>query len=129
MPSKRDLALEEFGISKFRFRELYYFCLQYEDMKKEKAACYLLGGKVMDGMPRAAGKSDATGSSAVRAVILGEKLDLISEIAKECCGELYPWILEAVTTGKGFMEVCPPCHEKKFRRLRRKFYCLLDRRV
>ena len=126
MPSKRDLTLTEYGISKFRFRELYYFCLQYEDMRRQKEACYSISNTVPDGMPKPTDISDPTGNSALRAVFLGEKINLIEEIAKECCEELYPWILEAVTKGKSFDEICPPCYEKKFRKLRRQFYCLLN---
>ncbi|MCL2566347.1 MAG: hypothetical protein FWE24_11180 [Defluviitaleaceae bacterium] len=129
MPSKRDLILSEYGISKFRYRELYYFCLQYEEMVKEKENCYDLREKIMDGMPKAASKSDQTGNKAVRAVVLGERLKMIEDCAMESSGELYPWVLDAVITGRNYDEICPPCHEKKFRNMRRKFYQILNSRL
>ena len=38
MSNKRDLKLEEFGISLSRYRELYYFCQQYHEKKRGIAA-------------------------------------------------------------------------------------------
>ena len=40
MSNKRDLNLEEFGISLSRYRELYYFCQQYREKKEELQRCY-----------------------------------------------------------------------------------------
>lgn len=41
---KRDLMLEEFGISKARYRELHYFCMQYQKKREQgkKADCELI---------------------------------------------------------------------------------------
>ena len=33
MPSKRDISLSKYDISKERYRELYYFCQQYKDIE------------------------------------------------------------------------------------------------
>ena len=32
--SKRDLSLKKYNIGTYRYRELLYFCLQYEEFKK-----------------------------------------------------------------------------------------------
>ena len=40
MSNKRDLNLEEFGISLSRYRELYYFCQQYHEKKEALQRCY-----------------------------------------------------------------------------------------
>ncbi|MCL2853650.1 MAG: hypothetical protein FWE20_11610 [Defluviitaleaceae bacterium] len=126
MPNKRDLKLDTYGISKARYRELYYFCLQYRDMVKAKLGCYFLDGRSLDGLRGKGGKTDATAQKAVKAAMLGEKILLIEQTAQEADAELYPWILEAVTTGKSWEEVCPPCGIRQFRQLRRKFYTSLD---
>lgn len=34
--SRKDLSLQKYGISVYRYRELYYHCLQYEEFKKNK---------------------------------------------------------------------------------------------
>ena len=142
MSKKRDLALDEYGISRYRFRELYNFCLQYPEFLKEKQACYSLdarniniepygkddkGNIVYTAMPLGkGGKSDSTAQKAQRAIVLGEKIKLIEQTAIEAGGDVYSWLLKAVTTGTSWEEISPPCYEKKFRKLRRKFYYLLS---
>lgn len=34
MPNKRDLKLTEYGITMEQYRELYYHCRQYDDMRR-----------------------------------------------------------------------------------------------
>ena len=138
MPNTRDLSLDEYGISKARYRELYYFCLQYREMLAEKEECYTLDGRIRPGYTldgKAAdiwsgavksAKKDALTHKVQKVIDLGEKIQLIEQTAIEAGGELYPWILEAVTTGRSWEAVMPPCYEKKFRKLRRKFYYLLS---
>ena len=126
MPSKRDLKLDTYGISKARYREMYYFCLQYREMVKEKLGCYFLDSQSHYGPRGKGGKADHTASKAVKAAALGDKIRLIEQTAKEADPDLYPWLLEAVTTGKSWDELCPPCGIRQFRQLRRKFYTILD---
>ena len=78
---------------------MYYFCLQYHDfLKKRRDSCLLAGNNI----------------------------ELIEQTAKEAGGELYPWILKAVTTGTNWEIINPPYSAHKFRDMRRNFYCLLN---
>lgn len=126
LPNKRDLKLDQYGISKERYRELYYFCLQYQDFLKEKQSCYSLDGNPINGMPRGNNKSDPTGSSAEKAYKLGKNIDLIEQTVIEACGRLYPWMLKFVTEEIAFMDLNPPCGKQEFYDERRKFYFLLS---
>jgi hypothetical protein len=143
LPNKRDLNLDQYGISKARYRELYYFCLQYPEFLREKQACYTLDGICSDGnvrnnakgepIPtpeppyiRSMHKSDPTAYKAASACKLSKDIELIEQTAREAAGNLYQWILKAVTEGLSFGDVVPPCGEKEFRRTRRRFYYLLS---
>ena len=149
MPNKRDLSLEQYGISKPRYRELYYFCLQYEDMIGLRDDCYsphrhrlnietLKAKKEEDGnttileaimMPVAkGGKSDPTAIKGIKCASISAKIEMIEQAALEAGGELYSWLLEAVTTGEPWETIAPPCGLMEFREMRRKFYYLLDLR-
>lgn len=57
--TERDVNLSEFNISKYAYRELRYFCLQYHE-KKEKAAMARSLPGLGDGMPHGSGVSDPT---------------------------------------------------------------------
>lgn len=128
MGNKRDLKLDEYGISKHRYRELYNFCLQYPEFVKEKQDCYSLNSAALTGMPRSGQVSNPTASGAERAYRLGKNIELIEQTAIEACGELYPWILKAVTEGWTYNTIypLPPCRKDRFYELRRKFFFLLS---
>lgn len=126
MPNKRDLSLDQYGISKNRYRELANFCLQYREFVAEKQSCYSLDGKPMNGMPRSAGVSDTTARKAERAYILGKHIELIEQTAIEAGGSLYQWFLKAVTEDMRWEDLMPPCGRRQFYEKRRQFFFLLS---
>lgn len=126
MPNKRALQLGQYGISKNRERQLYYFCLQYNELIEEKEGLYSVGCATFDGMPHGNDISDPTARIAERAARLHRDIELIEQTAIEACGELYPWILKAVTEGKSWAAVSPPCCKNTFYDERRKFFGLLN---
>ena len=97
MSNKRDLNLEEFGISLSRYRELYYFCQQYREKKEELQRCYSV-------------TSEPTSKRS------------------ENTHMLYPYILKNVTEDITYEHMGVPCGRRQFYFMRRKFFCLLDRK-
>lgn len=129
---KRDLNLEKYHISKNRYRELYYFCMQYTERAAEIEELRYPSGHPPDGMPKGTVTSDRTASVAVKAAQLDSDNDLIRQAAEEAGGTLAPWILKAVTNGMNYnamrMQEHIPCNEKEFRRIRHKFFYILDQK-
>lgn len=126
MADKRDLKLDEYGISKHRYRELNNFCLQYPEFIKEKQGCYSLSAVVADDMPRGSGTSNPTANSAERAYRLGRNIELIEQTAIEASGEMYPYILKAVTENVSWEYMNAPCGRRQFYQARRRFFFLLS---
>ena len=126
MGNKRDLKLDEYGISKHRYRELYNFCLQYPEFVKEKQDCYSLNSAALTGMPRSGQISNPTASGAERAYRLGKNIELIEQTAIEACGELYPYIIKSVSEGIPWEYLLPPIGRRQFYQERRKFFYLLS---
>lgn len=98
------------NLSKNRFRELYYFCLQYQEWDKEIQNC----------------------SDKERRAVLQENRQLIEETALGVGGDLAPWLLEGVTNKHAtYPWLCNkmdmPCGRTLFYDLRRKFYHQLSR--
>ena len=126
MSNKRDLRLDQYGISKHRYRELSNFCLQYKEFIAEKNNCYDLSGVALTGMPHSTTVSDPTANKAERAYKLGKNIELIEQTAIEACGELYPWIIKAVSQGLSWDDLQPPMGKNQYYQERRKFFYLLS---
>ena len=98
MSNKRDLNLEEFGISLSRYRELYYFCQQYREKKEELQRCYSVTSEPTSKRSEnthmltnfAEQQTDKTNK-------LSRDIGLIEQTAQEAVGGLYHFILKNVT--------------------------------
>ena len=61
MANVRSLNKDKYRISNYRFRELYYFCLQYEEWKEELSVKRNpLKGMQYSGMPSSGTPGDPT---------------------------------------------------------------------
>ena len=109
MPKIRTTTLEKYNISKYRYMELIYFCLQYNEWKKMIEDENII----------------------LCEIELKYKCKLIEQTAIEADAELYPYILKAVTNeGVSYnylkMVYNIPCGKDVYYDRRRKFYCLLS---
>lgn len=129
MSNKRDLNLEEFGISLSRYRELYYFCQQYHEKKEALQRCYSVKSELISNM---SGNTYMLTNSAEQQMDKTNKLSrdisLIEQTAQEAVGGLYPFILKNVTEDITYEHMGVPCGRRQFYFMRRKFFCLLDQK-
>lgn len=126
MPNKRDLKLDEYGISKFAYRELSNFCLQYEDKKNKISDLHNpYNSPQITGMPHASGISNPVEQAALKAEQLSRDVELIKRTVEETDIGIAEAILKNVTQGiqYDYMEV--PCGRRQFYTKRRKFFYLL----
>lgn len=134
LPNVRHLNSDKYNISKYRFRELYYFCLQYNEWKEElKSNVHTVKSIQISDMPSSHSYRDQTADLAERRASLQEKCELIEQTAIETDPELYQYIIEAVTcdyatynylSAKGM-----PWSRSTYFRRRRLFYWLLSRKI
>lgn len=130
----RPLNHIKYGISGNRFRELYYWCLQYNEWKDElRYKTDTVRSIEITDMPTAHNGSDATQELAIRRAQLSENCELIEQTAREAEPDIYQYLLKAVTDEnvtyrylKMVMNI--PCGKKMYYDRRRKFYWLLDQR-
>lgn len=135
MANVRTLNKSKYNISNYRFRELYYFCLQYEEWKEIlKEIRNPLKGMQYSGMPSSGVCSNPTESIAIECAEYSYKCSLIEQAAKEADPELYKYILFAVTNeGISFKylkaKMNMPCERDRYYDSRRKFYFFLDKNI
>lgn len=126
---KRDMKLSDYNISREKYNELKYFCLQYWQKKQDLHNSYGLGALVNDGMPRGSGCSNPTESAAVRNDALQKDIELIEQTAIEADPEIYQWLLKNLTSGVPYeyMDV-PKCRSDFYGSRKYFFYLLAQKR-
>lgn len=129
MPRKEDLRLDGYGISKFAYRELCNFCLQYQDKKartEELRDPYK--SPQVTGLPHGGGIGNPTEAAAEKAAALSRDIDQIETAVRTAAPEIYQSLLKNVTQGiqYDYMEV--PCGRRQFYERRRKFYYILAKK-
>lgn len=130
MPSKRDLKLDQYNISKYAYRELHNFCLQYPEKKKrltELRSPY--SSPKITGLPHGNGISRPTENKAEQAAALASDCRIIEEAAQEASIKDKDYIITAVTQDVPwhYLQLLKglTTGENKFRQEKRKFYYFL----
>ena len=135
MTKRKDLNLEKWGISKRRYRELYNFCLQYQEWRDELKFCQdTLKSPQITGMPMSITNKtgDPTGELATRLVSLQKKCELIEQSCLEADSSIYQWLLKGVTEESAtfmwlWQRLNMPCCREYYNTSRRKFFYCLDK--
>lgn len=132
----RPISEDKYGISKHKFLEVKYHCLQYPEWRKElaeltntiKAMQYGQEGK------GSISQTSQTERLAIKRLELEEKCKRIEQAAIEADPDIYQWLLEGVTTEYATYRYLRdakriPCGDQKYYKARRKFYWLLAKKV
>lgn len=134
MANVRALNKNKYDISNYRFRELYYFCLQYEEWKESlKNKQNTLQATKYSGMPSSSGDpGNPTERIAIECAALSHKCAAVEKAANAADPELCRYIIYAVTnenvTFKFLkMQMNIPCERDRYYNSRRKFYYMLDK--
>ena len=126
---RRDLNLDENGISSNRYRELLYFCRQYADKRKELASVRDLDALSNDGLPHGNGVSKPTERKADIAIKLQEEISLIEDTAREVDPVNWVALIRNVTENDARYEYLQVYSgRRQFYEKRRQFFWLLDKR-
>lgn len=122
MPRRRALRLSKYSISRDKYQELYYFCKQYWERKKEISFLRGLTEVKQDGMPKSNSISDPTYQKAEKILRLRHENELIEQAAIETHSGLYQYILKNVTEGTPYEYMEAPIGRRQFYELRRIFF-------
>ena len=122
---KRDMKLSDYNISRAKYNELKYFCMQYEEKKRELHNGYGLGAVCSDGMPKGNLPGNPTERVAIRNAQIQKDIELIEQTAMEADSEIYQWLIKNVTEGVPYEWLNAPKGRKQFYESRRFFFYLL----
>lgn len=134
MSKVRTLNHQKYGISNKRFKELYYFCLQYNEWKDElRYNTDTVKSIEIKDCPATHETGDPTQQLAMRRAMLEKNCQLIEQTAIDADSFIHPYILKAVTDENVTyrylkMVMGIPCGKKMYYDRRRKFYWLLNQK-
>lgn len=128
MPNEKDLSLDEYGISKMRYRELKYFCLQYPEKKQQISSLLGIGAVINDGMPKGNKTSDPTASTAAKIAELRDDIEIVEQTALEAAPGMHKQLMKNVTEGISYEYMAVPCGRRQFYTCRRRFFFLLSKK-
>lgn len=125
---KRDMKLSDYNISRAKYNELKYFCMQYEEKKQKLDRSYGIGAVANDGMPKGNLPGNPVERTAIQNAMLQKDIELIEQTAIEADPEIYQWILKNVTQGIPYEWLGVPKARKQFYESRRYFFYLLSQK-
>lgn len=132
--NKRELKLEEYGISNKRYKELCGFCEQYPEWKRELDNYSFMSAINYSDMPKNpnTGQSNPTEETAIRIEKLLEKCMLIEETAKEADKEHWRYIIRSACYEESinYLQTVKDLKlsQHAFYRKRRYFFYLLNKK-
>lgn len=135
MPNIRSLNKNKYNISKHRFLELYYLCLQYDELQQElKQKRDALKGTQCSGMPSSGIRGNPTENIAIDCAEISKKCSAIEHAARKADPELHEYIFFAVTHENitfNYLKMKKniPCERDRYYSSRRKFYYYLDQKL
>lgn len=126
---ERDLNLSEYNISREKYRELKYFCLQYPEWKHQlQTLTDDLKAPIITDMPTAHNGTDSTAMIMLKRIELAEKCALVEQTAQEVCGDTYSPLLKNVTEGVRYESMPTYTGRRQFYENRRKFFYSLAKK-
>ena len=119
------MKLSDYNISRAKYNELKYFCMQYEEKKRELHKGYGLNAIVNDGLPKGNLPGNPVEGQAIRNAVLQADVDLIEHTAMEAGADVYQWLIKNVTEGVPYEWLNVPSGRRQFYETRRYFFFLL----
>lgn len=118
--------IKAFGISSSKFRELKYFCMQYEE-KKQQVRDFLGLSAVDYSRPRVQSgvATSPVEAAAIKVAKLDSDIKLIEDTAREADPGICSWLLKSVTEGIAYEFLDVPRGRRQFYEARRRFFYLL----
>lgn len=118
-------------ISKHRYYELKHHCLQYPEWKQEIAK--LRTRSLIQTHSIKIGKNSCLCDKTADIGLLSAYMTTLVDRVDECCelagGDIANYIHEAVTKGKSYSMLNPPCGKEYFYKKYREFFWILSQKI
>ncbi len=116
-------------ISSERYRELLYFCKQYDEYKQKVKNSYDLSGIILSDMPKGNVELSCTEKKALKAIKYGEYIEMIESSAKKAgrnSGNIAESLIKNICYGVRYEYLNCCISRNSFYKARRSFFCILS---
>lgn len=120
----------KYFISKYRFLELKYFCLQYDEFKSKYNAITYYSACRVTGICSKCNSTDQVLHTVEERDLYRSKMEVIEQACVAADPEIYPWLLKAVTQGVAYQYLIDiPCCRDTFYDRYHKFFWILSQKL
>ena len=138
MPRRRDIhyhgktpKYKGHSITWHRYKELEYFCADYNRYRQNYVDCYASANPIADGMPRGNVTGNPTESNGIKAAYWMSLVEAIEQSAMEASPDIYQDMLFALShhgVGYNYLKTKRDMAHGKdyYYRKRDDFFCILD---
>lgn len=120
------MTKDNYNISKEKYYELKYFCLQFDSKKEKLKSICVISAVRTEETPCSTSISNPTATQGEIIAQLSKDIELIEQTAIQADSEFYKYILDNVTKGTPYEYLDIPMSRRSFYRLRRKYFYLLS---
>lgn len=120
----------KYHISKYRFLELKYFCLQYDEFKSKYNAITYYSSYQMICAGNRYNTSDRVLCTVEERDLYRQKMEVIEQSCVAADPDIYSWLLRSVTQGIGYQYLIGiPCCKDTFYDRYHKFFWILSQKL
>lgn len=118
-------------ISKHRYYELKHHCLQYSEWMHELAKIHSLSLIKTPSIEKSVSinQHDRVSDIATIEASITMQIECINQCCKIAGGDIEEWIFKAVTQGKSYAILNPPCSKGYFYKRYREFFWILSNKL
>jgi len=128
MADKKDIKVQ--SLSKNRYRELKYFCMQYQKWIEElRSINYNLQSYKVNDLPKSNNINKPTERLAIKKTDLERKIKIVEQTAIEASPIIYQELLINITQGISYEYLNVPYSKSQFYKIRKVFFDLLSKKI
>lgn len=128
MGKERDLKLQSYNISEYRYRELKYFCKQYREKQSQLRSIIEHSAPKFGSVGEGNTTSHRAADTEIRRVQLEKDITIIEQSAIEADSEIYQYIISNVVEGIAYEYLGVPASKTNFYLKRKNFFRILDKK-
>lgn len=126
MPTQRNLNLLDYDISENKYKELKYFCLQYQEKKEKLEELCEISSIKYDNIAKTKNCTSIVENISNKKLSLENDISIIEKAAFMADEDLYEYLIKNITCGVKYQYLDIPISRAAFYRKKKEFFKILS---